>query len=90
MKLAPTDQLAEQIVNPENDFHRGSSAPEAAAQLSEQSNSMGKQISRLPGNQQEVLRLKFHGGLSYKEIASVTGLTTSNVGFLLHTAMAAP
>ena len=44
-------------------------------------------MQRLPENQREVVRLKFQNGLSYKEIASVTELSVSNVGFLLHTAL---
>jgi RNA polymerase sigma factor (sigma-70 family) len=47
-----------------------------------------KQIEKLPGNQREVLRLKFHAGLSYQEIAEVTGLSRTNVGFILHKAIA--
>lgn len=43
-----------------------------------------KVIERLPNNQQEVIRLKFQNDLSYKEISDVTGLSVSNVGFLLH------
>jgi RNA polymerase sigma-70 factor (ECF subfamily) len=31
-----------------------------------------------------VVRLKFEHALSYKEIADVTGLTVTNVGFILH------
>lgn len=42
-------------------------------------------LDRLPENQREVIRLKFQGDLSYKEIAEVTGLSVSNVGFLIHT-----
>lgn len=38
----------------------------------------------LSANQQEVIRLKFQHGLSYKEISAVTGLTVTNVGFLIH------
>jgi len=41
--------------------------------------------SQLPDNQREVIRLKFQHGLSYKDIARVTGLSVTNVGFLLHT-----
>ena len=41
-------------------------------------------LERLPDNQREVIRLKFQGDLSYKEIAEVTGLSVSNVGFLIH------
>jgi RNA polymerase sigma-70 factor (ECF subfamily) len=45
-------------------------------------------IDRLPHNQQEVVRLKFQEGFSYKEIAAITRLSIGNVGFLLHTALA--
>jgi RNA polymerase sigma-70 factor (ECF subfamily) len=44
-------------------------------------------MGALPENQQEVVRLKFQNGMSYKEIASVTELSVSNVGVLLHTAL---
>jgi RNA polymerase sigma-70 factor (ECF subfamily) len=37
--------------------------------------------------EQEVLRLKFQDGLKYREIANVTGRTTSYVGVLIHTAI---
>ena len=42
---------------------------------------------RLPPNQAEVLRLKFHNDLSYQEIADSTGLSPGNVGFLIHTGL---
>ena len=44
-------------------------------------------VDCLPENQQEVIRLKFQGGLSYREISRVTGLTVSHVGVLLHTGL---
>ncbi len=44
-------------------------------------------IDRLPPNQQEVIRLKFQSGFSYKEISRITALSVSNVGFLIHTAV---
>lgn len=44
-------------------------------------------IDRLPANQQEVVRLKFQNGFSYKEISRITELSVSNVGFLIHTAV---
>jgi RNA polymerase sigma factor (sigma-70 family) len=46
-------------------------------------------LGRLPSNQQEVVRLKFQEGMSYKEIAEITGLSVGNVGYLLHTAVKA-
>ena len=42
-------------------------------------------IEQLPANQKEVIRLKFQHGLSYKEISASTGLSVTNVGFILHT-----
>lgn len=44
-------------------------------------------LTDLSENQQEVIRLKFQAGMSYREISKVTGLSESNVGFLLHTAI---
>lgn len=44
-------------------------------------------IGQLPPNQQEVVRLKFQNGFSYKEISRITQLSVSNVGFLIHTAV---
>ncbi len=41
----------------------------------------------LSENQREVVRLKFQNGLSYKEIAAITKLSVSNVGYLIHTAI---
>lgn len=44
-------------------------------------------LDALPERQQEVVVLKFQNGLSYREIAEVTGLSVSNVGFQLHVAL---
>ena len=61
--------------------------PRATLELAEDTSGLLEQIQRLPDRQQEVLRLKFHGGLSYKEIAEVMDITSSNVGFILHSAI---
>lgn len=44
-------------------------------------------VAALPGNQREVVQLRFQGGLAYKEIAEVTGHSVSHVGVLLHEAI---
>ena len=44
-------------------------------------------IGRLPPNQQEVIRLKFQNGFSYKEISRITTLSVSHVGVLIHNAV---
>lgn len=41
-------------------------------------------MNTLPPQQQEVLRLKFSHGMSYREIATATGQSVSNVGYLIH------
>jgi RNA polymerase sigma-70 factor (ECF subfamily) len=41
----------------------------------------------LPDRQQKVLRLRFGRGLSYREIAEETGLTSTHVGYLIHVAI---
>jgi RNA polymerase sigma factor (sigma-70 family) len=67
-----------------------SSTPSTAAspqELAETADSVSRAfevIQALPEKQQEVLRLKFQHGLSYKEIASVTQDSIGNVGWLLH------
>jgi RNA polymerase sigma-70 factor (ECF subfamily) len=44
-------------------------------------------VQSLPDSQQEALRLKFQGGLSYAEIAQVMEITVNHVGVLIHTAL---
>ena len=41
-------------------------------------------LDRLTENQREVIRLKFQADLSYNEISEITGLSSGNVGYLLH------
>ena len=42
-------------------------------------------LEQLPERQQEVIRLKFQCGLSYREIGEVMDLTVTHVGVLIHT-----
>jgi RNA polymerase sigma-70 factor (ECF subfamily) len=44
-------------------------------------------LETLTESQQEVVYLRFQGGLSYKEISEITGHTVGNVGVILHTAV---
>jgi len=44
-------------------------------------------LAALDGHSREVVRLKFHEDLSYKQISERTGLTTGYVGYLLHHAL---
>lgn len=44
-------------------------------------------LARLSANQREVILLKFQQGLSYQDIHKITGLTSGNIGFLIHTGL---
>ncbi len=60
-------------------------SPPEAAERAEAAGHVTAALADLPANQQEVLRLKFQDDFSYKQIAGITGLSVSNVGFLIHT-----
>ena len=62
-------------------------SPAAEAERSDTAEQVFAVVEALPPNQREVVRLKFQNDLSYKEIAEATGLSVSNVGFLIHTAL---
>jgi RNA polymerase sigma-70 factor (ECF subfamily) len=46
-----------------------------------------REIEALTPNERAVLHLKLKAGKSYREIAEITGLTATNVGYLLHHAV---
>jgi RNA polymerase sigma-70 factor (ECF subfamily) len=46
-------------------------------------------VETLDPRSRELIRLKFNEGLSYKEIGARTGLSSGNVGYLLHHALKA-
>ena len=63
-----------------------SDSPDPSVSM-EQAQTLGSALrilETLPASQQEVMRLKFQNELSYKEISQVTGLSVTNVGFLIH------
>ena len=66
--------------------HSGPEIP-SALEKAEQLAEVLKVLNTLPANQQEVIRLKFQGDLSYMEISRITNLSVSNVGFLIHTGL---
>jgi len=71
-----------------NGFATHEPGPVERAERQENGQDVLRLLAALPANQQEVVRLKFQAGLSYRQISDVTGLSVSNVGFLLHTALA--
>ena len=59
-------------------------APDEAAEAQDEYGLVMETLGSLPPKQQEVLRLKFQDGLSYKEISRVTKDSVGTVGWLLH------
>lgn len=68
-------------------FTAGSESPTDAAERVDNYSRVAEALSDLPTRQQEIVRLKFQHGLSYKEIGQVMNLSATNVGFILHTAI---
>jgi RNA polymerase sigma factor (sigma-70 family) len=74
------DETLPEFVSPD-------SSPDEQLSQAEEAANVLRFVRRLPANQQEVVKLKFISDLSYKEISAITGLSSSNVGFLIHTAL---
>ena len=65
----------------------GAPGPAALLERRESATSLFRLLDALSENQREVIRLKFQNDLSYREIADLTHLSVTNVGFLLHTGL---
>lgn len=61
--------------------------PIEAIERQEAASQVAEAMASLSAHQQEVVRLKFQHGMSYKQISRVTNLSVTNVGFLLHVAL---
>ena len=71
----------------DNDMAGEGSAPSAPAEQEGEMTRVAAALAHLPSPQREVIRLRFQNNLAYKQIAAVTGLSPTNVGFLIHTAI---
>ena len=65
----------------------GAPGPATVLEQQESATSLFRLLDALSPNQREVIRLKFQNDLSYREIADITQLSVTNVGFLLHTGL---
>ena len=59
-------------------------SPAEEAGLRESVSLLLQKLAELPARQAEVIRLKFQHQLTYREIAAVTALSESTVGYLIH------
>lgn len=80
-RLQPLDEMSVAEVQSKDP------SPADVLERQEAANEAATALRSLSANQQEVVRLKFQHGLSYQEISRITGLSVTNVGFLLHTAI---
>ena len=62
----------------------GQPTPDQSAETKDETSHVLRLLSRLSDDQQEVIRLKFQHGMSYRQISEITGHSESNVGFLIH------
>jgi len=67
----------------------GAVTPGEAASVRDDVDRVRRAMNTLSSGHQEVLRLRLSHGLSYADIASVTGMTANHVGVKLHEAMKA-
>ncbi len=70
-----------------DDTHSHEPSPTRSAEDRDDITNILDRLNDLTDNQQACIRLKFQHGLSYREIAAVTNLTATNVGFLIHTGL---
>ncbi len=61
--------------------------PLGEAMASEEGARLRELITRLPLQQRELVKLKFEGGLSYKEMSETLRISVSHVGVQLHEAI---
>jgi RNA polymerase sigma-70 factor (ECF subfamily) len=74
-------------MHPIDDRTSDEPGPATVLERREIAGSLLRLLDELSTNQREVIRLKFQNDLSYKEIADITQLSVTNVGFLLHTGL---
>lgn len=75
--MSTIDAATETIASP-------ASRPDQVAEARDATSHVLKLLARLPENQQEVIRLKFQHGMSYRQISGITGHSECYVGFLIH------
>jgi RNA polymerase sigma-70 factor, ECF subfamily len=64
-----------------------SAGPEDGAEVALRRTTVRTALAALPARERELIALKFHGGLSNAELASVLGVSESNAGTMLHRVM---
>ena len=71
------DTAAEALESP-------AASPDKIAETNDSTSHVLNLLARLPEKEQEVIRLKFQHGMSYRQISGITGHSEPYVGFLIH------
>lgn len=62
-------------------------SPLTEAQKNDDARQLIALVDHLPSRERELLRLRYQGNLTYQQMSEVTGLSVSNVGYLLNQAI---
>jgi RNA polymerase sigma factor (sigma-70 family) len=82
-----TQKTSEEVVFRSLEGAGAAATPFDAMARDQDSGRLRAAVEMLPERQRELVRLRYQGGLSYKDIATTLNLSVSNVGFLLHGAI---
>jgi len=88
-KVVPLDPPPHEGAPPANDTPDAQPLPDEQIARWEGIGLVRLSLETLDDRSRELIRLKFHENLSYKEISAQTGLTVGHVGYLLHHAIKA-
>ena len=83
MTQATASIRREKTTSPSLTLLSGSTPFEATAKR-EDAQRLTQALAALPERQRQLVGLRYRAGLSYKEIAAASGLSVTNVGYLLH------
>jgi RNA polymerase sigma factor (sigma-70 family) len=83
-KIVALESTPDQVTSPNSDLLDVHPLPDEQIASREAVRLLMLNLKNLDASSQEIIRLKFTENLSYKQISVRTGLTVSNVGYLLH------
>ncbi|MEO6847032.1 MAG: sigma-70 family RNA polymerase sigma factor [Chthoniobacterales bacterium] len=62
-------------------------SPDVQMETDDDSSHLRRLLNNLPSEQRELVKLRFEGGLTYREIGDVTRMSISNVSLQIHLAL---
>lgn len=83
-KIVSLEPAPDQVASSNSDLWDVRPLPDEQIASREAASLLNLNLKNLDACSQEIIRLKFTENLSYKQISERTGLSVSNVGYLLH------